>query len=268
KDALISALQSLGSDAAGIISSSTMIEFIEGQKYGSVAIYEKLVALCNSEMSKAVLGHSASSDSTPGKLGNESGADDSIQILQKADCETLSKTIRRDLFVPLVGFNFGWDVPVPWFKLDYEDPGDLKAAAERYKVLGEAGLRIGEDHMYEKFNIPKPGKGEAVIQPGAPQGQMLANKQGCPTCLVNKAGDDDELDTVDSLTAQVLENADLGDMIEPIKEILESSDSLEEFKEKLIDAFVGMDQTELGNLLQRALTAAELAGRFEAEEQI
>lgn len=46
KKQLMEAIISLGTDAAGIVPSSTMIEFIESQKTTSVEIYEKLARYC------------------------------------------------------------------------------------------------------------------------------------------------------------------------------------------------------------------------------
>ena len=54
KKALINAIRSLGSDAAGIISKSTEIEFVEAQKYGSINVYEGLARWCDELMSKAI----------------------------------------------------------------------------------------------------------------------------------------------------------------------------------------------------------------------
>lgn len=53
KKQLMEAIISLGTDAAGIVPSSTMIEFIESQKTTSVEIYEKLARYCDEQISKA-----------------------------------------------------------------------------------------------------------------------------------------------------------------------------------------------------------------------
>ena len=63
KKQLMEAIISLGTDAAGIVPSSTMIEFIESQKTTSVEIYEKLARYCDEQISKAILGQTLTSDS-------------------------------------------------------------------------------------------------------------------------------------------------------------------------------------------------------------
>jgi phage gp29-like protein len=41
-------------------------------------------------------------------------------------------------------------------------------------------------------------------------------------------------------------------------------DSLEEFRDRLLDLYSDMDVADLGNLMQRAFVIADLAGRFDA----
>ncbi|MEM5789977.1 MAG: DUF935 family protein, partial [Syntrophobacteraceae bacterium] len=64
KEALLNAIRSLGSDAAGIISKSTEIEFVESQKSSGTGqnIYESLVRFCDAQMSKAILGQTLTSE--------------------------------------------------------------------------------------------------------------------------------------------------------------------------------------------------------------
>ena len=127
KDALRAAIYSLGADAAGIISKNTEIEFVEAVKNaGTNNIYETLANFCDKQMSKAVLGQTATTEGTPGKLGNEDAQDRVRHDLIKADCEALSSTIRRQIIRPLVGYNFGWDKSLPWFKILYERPEDRR----------------------------------------------------------------------------------------------------------------------------------------------
>ena len=117
KKALMEAIYSLGTDAAGIIPDSTIIEFIESQKTTSVEIYEKLARYCDEQISKAVLGQTLSSDSggsyAQGKVHNEVRHD-----LTVGDAKALAVTVRRDIIRPLVEYNFGYDADVPFFTFD------------------------------------------------------------------------------------------------------------------------------------------------------
>lgn len=264
KEALIQAVRSLGSDAAGIISKSTEIEFIEAVKNSGESVYEVLANFCDTQMSKAVLGHSAGADSTPGKLGNERQALEVRQDLKRADCEMVSKTLRRDLIRPLVGFNFGWETPLPWFRFNYKEAEDLKKEAERYKTHIDSGLDISEDHYYERFNIPKPKAGERVVSLRSRQApaEVSANKE-CRVCMVNKGTD--QVDDVDAMVERLMKEASFDPLLEPVARLVATSGSLEELRDKLLDAYHEMDEAEIGNILQRAFAAADLLGRYEAK---
>jgi phage gp29-like protein len=165
KDALISAVQSLGTDAAGIISKNTEIEFIEAMKgSGEKIVYDVLCDFCDRQMSKAIVGQTATSEGTPGKLGNETARENVRQDLVRADSEELSNTVRYQIFRPLVGYNFGWDKQIPWFKIMYEPSKDLKALSEVYERLHHMNYPLSVGHISERFKIPLPRSGEAVLE--------------------------------------------------------------------------------------------------------
>ena len=279
RNALKTAVQSLGSDAAGIISKSTEIEFVSAiQRGASSEVFEKIANFWDAQLSKRVLGHAAAADSTPGKLGNEAQAQDVSLAIKKADCELVTKSIRRDLIQPLVGFNFGWDAPLPWFHLKYEPPEDLKSEADLYTTHIENGAEIKLDAYHEKFNLGEPQNGDRLMSKSAastPQiknndqpGKLAAKQHTCPHCvtLAGKEGDTPEPDAADQLTENLLDQADLNPLIKPIKELLSESKNLEEFRDKLLGVYNEMEPVKLGNLMQQALVIAEMQGRFEVQE--
>jgi phage gp29-like protein len=174
KDALFAAIRSLGSDAAGIISKNTEIEFIHAAKNtGSDNVYAALADFCNKEMSKAILGQTATTEGTPGKLGNEVAQDKVRHDLIKADSEALAKTIRFQIIRPLVVYNFGRDKPLPWFKFLYEPPEDLKMLSDVYKNLYEINYPLTVAHVSEKFKVPMPEKGEDLLDMASSKGSLI-----------------------------------------------------------------------------------------------
>jgi len=179
KDALITAVRSLGSDAAGIISKNTEIEFVETMKNaGTNNLYETLANFCNKEMSKAILGQTATTEGTPGKLGNEGAQDKVRSDLIKADAEALARTMRFQVLRPLAGYNFGWDKPLPWLKIQYVPPEDLNMLSEVYRNIWSMGQEISAEHVSERFKIPLPQKGEKVLPPPMPTFPMKMEAGG------------------------------------------------------------------------------------------
>jgi phage gp29-like protein len=163
REALVRAIRNLGSDAAGVISKATEIEFIEAaSRGGNTNPYQAMAEFCNREMSKAVLGQTLTTD-TSGSTGTYSAGLVHAQVrrdLVQADAQALGTTLREQLLRPLVGFNFGWDKPVPWFRFKFEAGEDLKTLAEVYRNLAALGLPISREHLAERFGIPLPAAGE------------------------------------------------------------------------------------------------------------
>ena len=163
REALIRAIRSLGSDAAGVISKSTEIEFVEAASRlsGNANPYQVLAEFCNREMSKAILGQTLTSD-TAGATGTYSAARVHAQVrrdLVEADAQMLAVTIREQLIRPLVGFNYGWDRPCPWFRFKLTEEEDLKTLSEVYRNLKEIGVPLRGDLLAERFGILLPPGG-------------------------------------------------------------------------------------------------------------
>ena len=55
----------------------------------------------------------------------------------------------------------------------------------------------------------------------------------------------------------------VADLLEPIRNLVMNSSSLEEIRDRMIDLFPDMDAADLGTLMQQAMTAAQLAGMAE-----
>lgn len=171
KEVLRQAVASLGTDAAGVISKATEIEFIESIKNAQGNIYELLVSFCDKQMSKAVLGQTATTEGTPGALGSEQARADVRDDLKKADAKSLAKTLRMQLIRPLVGFNFGWEKSIPNVVMQYEEEEDLQATATTYKTLVEAGFDgIPKSYVHEKFGIPEAKDDEETLEAPAAAG--------------------------------------------------------------------------------------------------
>ncbi len=94
--------------------------------------------------------------------------------------------------------------------------------------------------------------------------RAMSNEAGQPSRLSfsEKA---QEKDTVDNMVDRLMDEADLDPVISPIKKLIEEAKSMEELRDSLLDEYKNLDVVELGNLIQKAFTAAEMMGRFEAK---
>lgn len=271
KQALMKAVYELGSDAAGIVPDTTLIEFIESQKTTSVEIYEKLARYCDEQISKAVLGQTLSSDSGGGSYAQGKVHNEVRHDLTVADAKALAVTIRRDIIRPLVEYNFGYNVDIPFFTFDCQEAEDQKETVDIYKTLVcDMGLKIPESHIYKKFNIPKPEDGEKVLEPNTiNRMQQPMPTDGAMVTHSLKNSDDAEQSQIDGMAAQAMKQAEnaFREMMKPVLNIVDKADDLETLREALKDEkeikklYEQMDSPELEDILHQAIYLSELIGR-------
>ena len=200
-----------------------------------------------------------------------------------ADCKALAATLRRDLIRPLVLFNFGEDKRIPYLRFDCEEAEDLKETVEIYeKLICNIGLKIPTSHLYKKFSVPKPEESEEVATP--PKASMMPFKEDI-SVQVNKGKTDEELQEIKvdkELQREIDKLADKATahsskifvkIFEPIKELLDTSESLEDIREKFKDEkfvdliYKKMDVKDLDSLLQKAIFYADILGRMKENER-
>lgn len=266
RDALEMAVRTLGSDAAGIISKSTEIEFVEASKGTSGAdLYKDLGSFANKEMSKAILGSTLTAD-VDGK-GSYAAANTHNEVrldLLRSDARAIATTIRDQLIRPWVGFNYGWDTPVPKYDGIFEEPEDLKAYAEIIDKLSDR-IDIPQSWVRQKFSIPEPEKGEDCMRPRQ-QSAVDSRKKvaaSTPTPIVE---DEDPLKAfLDRMQNESRPSVE--QMMQTIRSVMDQSDSLEEFREVMLDAWESIESEDLGDLMAQAMSLAELMGRFEVTQE-
>ncbi|MBI4528186.1 MAG: DUF935 family protein [Deltaproteobacteria bacterium] len=169
KKVLKEAVQNLGTDAGAIISDATMLDILEAQTtQASSDLYERAAKYFDKVYEIAVLGQNATTEGTPGALGNEKARAEVRQDLKKADARALAKTLRWQVAWPWVGFNFGWDKKVPLIRFPVADPADLEALARTHRTLVDMGARIPVSFIRKKYGIPAPVGNEPILTAPAP----------------------------------------------------------------------------------------------------
>ncbi|MCP3942046.1 MAG: DUF935 domain-containing protein, partial [Desulfobacteraceae bacterium] len=162
---LIKAVSNIGSDAAAIIPDNMRIEFVEAAKSaGGEKLFSGLAEWLDRQVSKGVLGQVASTEGTPGKLGNDDAQEEVRKDILKADAKALGNTLTRDLVIPFVDFNFGKRDKYPRILLPVPEPEDLKALTLALSKLVPLGIKASAGWARKKFNIPDPVEGEELLE--------------------------------------------------------------------------------------------------------
>lgn len=179
------AVTELGSDAAAVIPQNMVIEFVEsGAKSASADLYQRLMTYMDTQVSKAVLGQTGTTD-MGGSYAQSKVHDEVRADLLRADARALAATLQRDLLRPVVHLNLGPNAPLPKIELVVEEPEDMSALAEQLQKLVPLGLEVEQDWVREKWGIPAPKAGAVLLakaepppaapvppttEPGPPQG--------------------------------------------------------------------------------------------------
>ncbi len=174
KAALLTAVASIGTDAACIIPENMVIEFIESSKpQGGEDMFQNLANWLDEQVSEGVIGQQATTKGTPGRLG---GDDEQAQVredIKLSDADQLSQTLRRDLVRPLIDLNFGPrpEREYPILRLFTEAPEDLESLSKALPPFIDRGLPVEVSTILDKFGLPVPEDDAQLLGSGKKPGQ-------------------------------------------------------------------------------------------------
>jgi len=263
---LVSAVVNLGADAAAVIPQSMQIEFQNAvQGSGNNQVFEKAAEFWDKQVSKAVLGQTASTEGTPGKLGNEDAQDEVRQDLIKADAKDLSHTLNRDLVRPFIDLNFGPQEVYPRLVLFVPEPEDIAQLTTSLKELVPLGLKVEQSVVRDKLGLPDPGEGAELLGVPAPapppdEGKAENRTHTCPFAAQGLAlniqdATEDDLAELEALALEDWEEQ-MGPLLEPLKALVASAESYEEVLEKLPGLLPEMNADQLVEQLAGAMFKA------------
>lgn len=263
--ALLDAIDAIQNETGVKIPDTMGIELLEASRTGRVS-YEALCAYMDRQISKAVLGQTATTEGTPGKLGNEQAQENVRGDILKADSDLLCECLNDSLVKWIADYNFPNVTAYPkiWIRTQAEQ--DLKSLAERDKtIVSDIGVPVGRRYFYETYAIPAPEDGEELVQPALavkiPQLGEFAESPG----RFSK-----EQQAIDDLADRTTEQAKsaLAGLTGPVKKIVRDATTFEEIRDRIYGAYGEMDFAEMEDLIARAMFAAELYGRWTVAEKM
>lgn len=260
---LLRAVMSIGHNAGGIIPRGMDIEF-EKAAEGQSDPFMAMINWCEKSQSKAILGGTLTSQAdgktSTNALGNVHN--EVRQEIRDADLKALANTFTRDIVYPLYvlnGKSFQSPRRIPRFEFDLNEAEDLTQFTKPLKNLVELGVQIPTSWVYEKTRIPQPAGNEPVLslnqaQPEATEPAKLAALKGQQDQAKDVASQ--YVDQLQQVTEQPMT-----DLIDQIRNLVDTADSLEGIQQGLLALDLNTDQ--LAEAMAEALQAAALAGRYE-----
>ncbi len=268
KAVLRRAVANIGSDAAATIPESMLIEFIEsGGKQGSAEFFKILAQYMDDQVSKAVLGQTASSSGTPGKLGNEELQGEVRDDIRDDDAEQLAETLNRDLVKPFIDLNFGPQENYPCISIAQPDAEDVQTIITACEKLVPLGLRVEQSVIRDKIGLPDPDKNAKpedllqilTVEPVEPKPEAQQPEMNMQKALNAQNQEQDDIETI--LEDEMADwQKVMTPIIDPLAELLAGARTFDELKEKLATLPDDQDLQPLVDRLAAALLKARALG--------
>jgi SPP1 gp7 family putative phage head morphogenesis protein len=272
--ALLEALGKLRQDGFGVGPSDGSVEILEANAASKGELHASLSAVCNAEISKAIIGQTLTSE--VGQAGSYAASKTHGEVrndIAEGDQRLVAKAIGA-----LLRWTTELNVPsatAPTFLfLQEEDRAEwLKLIEGAVKV----GLPVSRAFAHEKLQIPEPEKDEAVLAPApesGPAGPRPASADDPSGDIEASYAADDEpgeraqaaIDALvaRSLPASVEALAAAGDVA---LAVILSAQSYEGLDLAVLESARQMDLAPIGEVLARALLVADLNGRWSVAQE-
>lgn len=266
---LVNAIANIGTDAAAAIPESMNIQFESpGNTTGGAELFQNLAEWVDRQISKAVLGQTASTEGTAGRLGGDDLQADVRTDILKSDAQQLDNTLNRDLVTALIDLNFGVQQDYPCIHHQISEPEDLQGLVTAINTLVPLGLEIEESWARDKLGAPEPAKGAKLLAaPSYSMGNMGGFGMGLNHQLSPAFNAKPPSQTLDAAIPQYLLNQAQDSLsptttawIDQIKALSEQVESLDELQDKLLDIYPNLTLDDFAAALAEASSVAHLAG--------
>jgi len=265
---LKTAVANLGSDAAAVFPENMLVELVEaGNKGGSADFFQRLADYLDAQVSKGILGQTASASGTPGKLGNDKLQSDVRDDIRDDDAEALEETINRDLVRPFVDLNFGPQENYPEVQIRAIEREDVAALVSAVEKLVPLGLKVEQSVMRDKLGLPDPDPkaGADDLLTPAPSVGMNVPAPALQRAMNASQAETDEQLAVDKLGMAVSDTM-LQDqaekMLGELISMAQDGDDYQSLQERLAEGLPELSSRQMEEMLARVLFLAETWGRI------
>jgi len=292
KDELFRAIANIAGDCAAMIPASMSIDFVETNAGAtSDGLYQKRADWYDSQISKAVLGQTATTDAKIGGLGSGKEHRQVQEDIERADAKQLAAILNRDLITPWAKLEWGENVKPPILKIERPEPEDMKAMVDAVAQLVPLGLRVGAKGIREKLKLPEPEEGEELLASPtkaetAPTlggqidrlnaspaklkaGTTVAGRMALQSASGPPAAISGPASVSDALAIMLAAKADpeMQKVMGQLEVMIAKAGSLEELGEMIRTGFGEIDVTGIDRVIAEATEAAALAGRAAVEDE-
>lgn len=261
---LLGAVRAVAMDSGIIIPEGTQIQLLEATRGGN-ASYGEWLHYWDSAIAKVVLGQTMTTED--GSSYSQATVHYAVrQDLVKADADLVSQTANGSWVRWLVDYNFS-DAAYPSLWRDMEEAEDLAQRVTRDKALFDMGYKLTPEAVTRVY-----GDDYEPIEPVQPQAQpeQIPPKTE-PVAPALAEGDEIELppspveplaNALDQQSAPAWRK-----ILDHIQQLVDSAPDLPALRDALLNAYAELPGDELGDVMALAMLTAELAGRYDVEQE-
>lgn len=257
KAKLLQAVRAIQTDSGIIIPKGMELDLLEAARSGT-SDYKTLHDTMDATIQKVVLGQTASTQGTPGRLGNDKLQGDVRADIIKADADLVCESWNLGPARWLTKWNFPGATPPRVYRVTAE-PEDLTQRADRDTKIKGLGYRPTLAYVTTTY-----GDGWEQDTPPPPGGTDLP-PTGIAFAEPASTGDDPAAAIAATLDSPGQAHVDA--WVDQLAAMAEKASSLPELREMILAAYDGLSADELAAVLGSAMQAAQAAGRYDLVEQ-
>lgn len=273
KDTLFNAVANIAADCAAIMPETMAIDFVSMDAVTATGqLYKDRVNGIDQQLSKAVLGQTATTDAISG--GHAVGQEhrEVQEDIERADAKALAAILNRDLIRPWMALEFQEAEHFPRVKIGRPEAEDTKALVDAVASLVPLGLRVKQSEMRERLNLSDPDPDdEILVAKAAPVAADPAVPVSADAADPARPAAAAELQSAQPIPDpdDIVETAATGALDEiarQIEEAVAGATSLEDLRERLKALKTEIDVTDFQRLVGLAMATSHLSGRAEVSK--
>ena len=257
-NSLADMLEDMVQDAIAVIPDDSSIEIQEASKSSSAEIYEKLIDKMNTEISKAILGQTLTTEI--GSTGSYAASNTHMQVRQDIidSDKKLVEGVINQLIQWIYEINFA-NAEVPVFEMFEPEDVDL-TLAQRDKILFDTGVKFTKEYFIKNYGLEEEDFDirEDII-PASPNFKEFKEEE--EKLVPGQA----QIENLFKFITEGDLNKQAQSMLSPLIKLFESCENYEEAFELLTDKNLHSKQFE--QTIQKALFLCELQGRSDGLDE-
>ena len=246
-------LEKMVQDAVCVIPDESTIEILESKNSSSGEVYEKLIDKMNSEISKAILGQTLTTEI--GSAGSYAASNTHMSVRKDiidADKKLVEKTLNQ-LIQWIYEINFSPQQDIPTFEMYEEEDVDL-TLSQRDKILSETGIKFTKEYFKKTYGFDDEDfeiQGEASVKKNT-----FSEFRQIENIYQDQKIIDNFIDSFSDKNLQIQAEAILSPMLKIINDCSSYNEAYERLSEK------GLNTNEIENVLQKIFFVSETWGRL------